>query len=194
MSDNAMIAVVGMVQAVMLAAIGALVAWIQWKTKGSVEAAGKMAGRHAQRAAGRTKRVAVEVKQVAVDAAKTADKVEEVKTTLHEDRIHDDKRMDLASSRAEEIANILVEGKKVTNDKLDALAVVADVTHGLVNSGYAKQLEMVAELSRWKATQTKDPVHVRAAEDAERALAEHLAKQNIVDAKITLQKPNGSSK
>ncbi len=193
MSDNAMIivATISMIQAVLLAGIGALVAWIQWKTKASVERAGSTAGRYAKRAAGKARQVAIKVQQVADDAIKTSSKVEEVKTALHDDRVREDGRMDRATARVEEVVgamteerrvsdaklDALTEGKRVTHDKLNALAIVADTTHGLVNSGYTKQLEMVAELSRWKATQTKDPLHIKEAEDAERLLAEHITKQ-----------------
>lgn len=53
--------------------------------------------------------------------------------------------------------------------------------HTLVNSATGVQLKLNSELSRWKADQTNDPDHDKAAEKAERLYLEHEESQAKVD-------------
>jgi hypothetical protein len=71
--------------------------------------------------------------------------------------------------------------KKVTAKKLGEMSAVADDTHKLVNSNMGEQLRLNADLSRWKANQTKLGEDERVALLAEKKLQEHEAKQRRVD-------------
>lgn len=53
--------------------------------------------------------------------------------------------------------------------------------HTLVNSATGVQLRLNAELSRWKAVQTNDPDHMKAADKAEQLYLEHEERQAKVD-------------
>lgn len=53
--------------------------------------------------------------------------------------------------------------------------------HTLVNSATGVQLKLNAELSRWKASQTNDPDHARAADKAEQLYLKHEQQQAKVD-------------
>ena len=77
-----------------------------------------------------------------------------------------------------EVAQIASDRADVVNDKLEAIVKTGDITHRLVNSQMETQLRMVAELSRSKANNTKDKADLRAAEIAEKALAEHIKGQS----------------
>lgn len=55
--------------------------------------------------------------------------------------------------------------------------------HVLLNSQSLAQHKLNAELSRWKAEQTGDEAHIKAAEAAELLYQEHKAKQDKVDAR-----------
>jgi len=87
----------------------------------------------------------------------------------------------LSNKKVSQVASDLEHSTTATDKKLDALAIVAEATHTLVNSNMAVQLKLTAELSRWKADQTNDPEHILAAEHAERLLKEHEHKQALVD-------------
>lgn len=86
-----------------------------------------------------------------------------------------------ALKTADEVKQTLVETNLVKNEKLDAIAATADKTHELVNSGALAQYKLGAELSRWKADQTKLPADVAAAEKAEDLYRVHASKQASVD-------------
>lgn len=81
------------------------------------------------------------------------------------------------------IAAILALGLAWIGYKVQTISKSADSIHTLVNSNMGVQLKLGAELSRWKATQTKNKQDVRAADEAERLWQEHEAKQAIVDSK-----------
>lgn len=96
--------------------------------------------------------------RVAVKAEEVADKVEQVQTVL---------QMTDAETRI----------------KLNSLVKVADDTHTLVNNNMAIQLRLNAELSKWKADQTKKVEDIEAATMAEKLYTEHEGKQRVVDAR-----------
>ena len=102
----------------------------------------------------RAGRVAAEAKEAAAVAAK---EVKDVRDTL-----------DVTTTKAEA--------------KMDNLGKVAKATHTLVNNQMAVQLRLSAVALRRVAGLTGDAADVKAAEMAEVAMAEHDAKQAVVDA------------
>ena len=89
---------------------------------------------------------------------------------------------DAAAIRAEQVKKTLEISTRLTVDKLANLTKVSKSTHSFVNSLMGEQLKQTAELSRWKANNTKLKVDIKAAENAERLLKEHMEAQKIVDA------------
>jgi hypothetical protein len=71
-----------------------------------------------------------------------------------------------------------------TGAKMDGLAKVADATHTLVNSNFGVQLKISALALHRVAELTGHPDDKAAAEIAEKAYQEHLAKQAVVDAAV----------
>lgn len=57
-----------------------------------------------------------------------------------------------------------------------------DATHELVNSGSLLNLKSIASLAHWKADQTMLPADIRAAEEADKMVLEHMEKQKKSDA------------
>lgn len=53
--------------------------------------------------------------------------------------------------------------------------------HTLVNSATGVQLKLNSELSRWKADQTNNPDHAKAADKAEKLYLEHEESQAKLD-------------
>lgn len=62
-------------------------------------------------------------------------------------------------------------------------AAVNRSTHELVNSGNLTQLQAIAGLAHWKAEQTRNESDIMAAIEADKRVAEHIAKQKAADAK-----------
>jgi hypothetical protein len=50
--------------------------------------------------------------------------------------------------------------------------------HDLVNSAMGRQLRINAELARWKANTTKEPIDITAADEAEKLYRQHEEKAN----------------
>jgi len=96
-------------------------------------------------------------------AVATASKVEEVKVA------------------AKQVATTLETTVAKQDEKLTSIAKTGRDTHTLVNSNMGVQLRLNAELSRWKANETKLQIDKDAADLAEKLLDEHLAKQATVD-------------
>lgn len=71
--------------------------------------------------------------------------------------------------------------------KTDVAAVKtqADAVHTLVNSAMATQLRLTAQALRRVADLTKDDKDNGVADEAERLLASHMAKQNALDATLS---------
>ncbi len=69
----------------------------------------------------------------------------------------------------------------VAASKLEKNTEVTEATHVLVNNNFAVQLQAISVLSHRLAVLTRDPLDVEAADTADRLLAEHLAKQSVVD-------------
>jgi hypothetical protein len=86
-----------------------------------------------------------------------------------------------AAVEVRQVKRTLDQTTAVQSRQLGDLADVAAATHVLVNNNMAVQLKLNAELSRWKAEQTRDPADARAAEAAERLYREHEVKQAAVD-------------
>lgn len=85
-------------------------------------------------------------------------------------------------------AAVLVKEVAVRQEASASVALetreVAKSTHVMVNNNMLIQLELTAELSRWKANHEPSPENTAAAERAAGLLAEHRAKQSVSDANI----------
>ena len=75
----------------------------------------------------------------------------------------------------------VVGGAKARDVKLDALSVVTSDVHKLVNSNMGAQLKISAIFARRISDLTSKPQDATIAAEAERLLADHIAKQAIVD-------------
>lgn len=75
----------------------------------------------------------------------------------------------------------------IINRNISKLTTVAKDTHTLVNSNMEKQLQINAIVTRRLAVITKDPEDIKAADDADSLLREHVKKQTIVDSKDNIQ-------
>lgn len=122
------------------------------------EEADKLAA--AQRKADEAKQAAIAaaVKQVAVEASKATEKVEQVAVKLD-------------------------ETKTETNQKLDSIAEVADKVHILTNNNMQIQLELNKLVSDRLAVADPTQENLDGAAKADRDLKDHIAKQKKVDAK-----------
>lgn len=89
----------------------------------------------------------------------------------------------VAKTLAESTQNTTAQ-LETTKAQLTNLTVVASDTHKLVNSAMGRQLFLGAELARWKANQTKNPLDEKAAVAAENELMEHMNKQKLVDNRL----------
>jgi hypothetical protein len=87
----------------------------------------------------------------------------------------------LSGRRQEAITTELKMKTESNSEKLNAVTETNEKIHTLVNSNMGVQLEISAVFARRIAIMTKDPEDLRAADLAERYLAEHQAKQSIVD-------------
>lgn len=74
-----------------------------------------------------------------------------------------------------------VDSKKLLNTVIE----VGEKTYHLANSGRSSLLKIIADLSRWKAQQTKDVAYLAEADAAEKAYLEHEA--NIQKAKESVR-------
>jgi len=86
-----------------------------------------------------------------------------------------------AAGKVEEVKVTLKETTAAADKKLDAIAVVGEKTHTLVNSNMEVQLKLNKVLSQRLAELTKDPADIAVAAQADRLLAEHQSKQAAVD-------------
>jgi len=91
------------------------------------------------------------------------------------------KKLEEAAEKVKEVKSDLKISSDKQDEKMIVLSKVADATHILVNNNMAIQLKLNAELSRWKANETKNEADIQAADRAEQSLKEHEMKQNIVD-------------
>ena len=91
------------------------------------------------------------------------------------------KKLEEAAEKVKEVKSDLKISSDKQDEKMIVLSKVADATHILVNNNMAIQLKLNAELSRWKANETKNKADIQAADRAEQSLKEHEMKQNIVD-------------
>jgi hypothetical protein len=98
-----------------------------------------------------------------------------------------------AETKTEEVKTTLKATNAEVGDKLDGIAKVGEATHVLVNNNMAIQLRLNAVLARRLADAPgATPADRAAADAADRLLAEHLAKQDRVDATaLTNARPLG---
>jgi mannitol-specific phosphotransferase system IIBC component len=88
-----------------------------------------------------------------------------------------------AAKKVETVAAKLEVTTANTENKLNAIAVVADATHMLGNSNMGMALKLNALNARKLAEITKDPIDLKAADAADEKLAQHTASQEKVDNK-----------
>lgn len=86
-----------------------------------------------------------------------------------------------AAGKAEEVKTTLEATTTKQAETLEGMAKVGEATHVLVNNNMAIQLKLNAVLARRLAETTKAASDLAAAVTAERLLAEHEAKQTVVD-------------
>ncbi len=87
----------------------------------------------------------------------------------------------IATAKTDEVAAKLQDSTTATTAKIEENTAITKVIHSLVNNAMTVALSSVAELQRWKATQTKTMQDADLADKAERALAEHKAKQGAME-------------
>jgi hypothetical protein len=74
-----------------------------------------------------------------------------------------------------------IGGLYVITNQVSEVKSIAVGTHQLVNSGSLVQLRVIAVLSREKADRTMNIEDMRIADEAEKAVMEHVAKQKLAD-------------
>ena len=89
----------------------------------------------------------------------------------------------VANANAKKVKTTLAETTAETTKQIAHLTVVGEATHTLVNSNMGAQLRISAVALRSLADITKKPRDVAIADEAERLLADHMAKQAVVDEK-----------
>ncbi len=112
--------------------------------------------------------------EAAEAARKAAVEAKEVKNTVA--KVATD-----AATNADQVRRQLRETTAEQSKALEGIAAVGEKTHMLVNSAMGAQLKLGAETARALADLQPTPEHIAAADLAERTLAEHRAKQSIVD-------------
>jgi hypothetical protein len=143
-------------QAIIAGIVTMVLGYFQMRTKNSIEAASNQQAKIASIQKAET----VQVKESLANATKAAAvQVSEVKKTLD-------------------------DNTQATAAKLEGLHDVAVATHTLVNSNMGNQLKISALALRRIADMTKHQDDEMAAALAEGLLAEHMARQAIVDQKI----------
>lgn len=93
--------------------------------------------------------------------------------------------LNTAEQTREQVADVktaLVEKDEKQGVQLDGISKMGERNHVLLNNNMSIQLKSNAELSRWKANQTKDPRDIKAADEAEQLYHEHQGKQMKLDA------------
>jgi hypothetical protein len=170
-----------------------LLAWMQYKTKVAVLQMGDKAAEAAEKAAeileANTQATADKLKGMATSAAQAAD---DVKTTLRQTTAASNEKLKNVAGMAEEVRTTLKSSTQSSNDKLDDVAatltgkldtigLVADATHTLVNGNMSVQMKLASVALRRIADLTNEPDDEKAAELAEKAYAEHQAKQNLIN-------------
>lgn len=81
-----------------------------------------------------------------------------------------------------EVKTALAETDKKTDGALHDIKRTGDAVHILVNNSMSLALEAIAKLTREKADASRSKVDKLAADEADKKLQEHLAKQARVDA------------
>jgi len=92
------------------------------------------------------------------------------------------------ATKVEAVRTDLKEQGIADNRKMDEIAKVGVDTHTLVNSNMGIQLRLAASFARRVADLTKNVLDISAAEIAEAAYKEHVAKQAIVDSGVNQPK------
>lgn len=135
--------------------------------------------RAAKAAAEKVQEVKVAAQEVKVTAEVTAEKVSEVKDTLKKNTQVSDAKLDHIAEDVALTKAVAAEGVRVGKEA----AEVGHAIHTLTNSAMGVQLREGADYKRRWAEHTKNPIDIACAEEAERLLKEHIAKQASVDSR-----------
>ena len=71
-----------------------------------------------------------------------------------------------------------------TSKRLDKIAIVADATHKLVNSGFGVVLKKNLDLAEWKAAQTMMPDDIADAVLSRKDYEDHVKNQKLADDQV----------
>jgi hypothetical protein len=109
--------------------------------------------------------------KAAVQATKVATAVAEVKTAT-----------EVAAKKVEQVAQTRAVDVAEAKEQTNKILVLSDKTHTLVNSQHGIALATVYEQALRIAALTNDPADIQKADEAKKKLADHQAKQSVVDA------------
>ena len=116
--------------------------------------------------------VSIKMAQITRQGTIAAEKVETVRQVAA-----------LTSKKVETVATLLEQSNTITSGKLEAMAIVGQKTHALVNSAMGVQLRLNMVMSRRIADMPNaTEADIKAALMAEAAFADHERKQKEADA------------
>jgi signal transduction histidine kinase len=92
-------------------------------------------------------------------------------------------KVEEAKSAANEVAKVAANAVAQAAEQSSKILVLADKTHTLVNSQYGIALALILEKAIRIANMSNLPEDIRDVEKARQKLAEHEAKQHVVDSK-----------
>ncbi len=141
----------------------------------------------ADEAAVSTAIVADKAQAVAVKVAEASAKADLVASVLAKNSAATAERLAEASVARQKVADDLSKHTDATSEKLNKLAVVAELTHGLVNNAMTVQMQVAAVALRKVADMTKHPDDQTAADLQDKALNEHLSRQKPADPEPKVQ-------
>lgn len=92
-------------------------------------------------------------------------------------------KVDEAKSAANEVARVAAAAVLQASEQSSKILVLADKTHTLVNSQYGIALALILEKAIRIANMSKLPEDIADVDKARQKLAEHEAKQHVVDSR-----------
>lgn len=88
-------------------------------------------------------------------------------------------KADMVADKADAVAVRVADVKTALDENSHAIDAKLDIVHKKVNSAMSTQLRVVAELSRWKAIQTGDPIDQDAAVQADQSYRASLVGDGV---------------
>jgi len=89
----------------------------------------------------------------------------------------------LAAQKVQKVADVAVDVANRADHKSETILVLAEKTHTLVNSQYGIALALILEKAQRIAALSQDPSDIEEVQKAKAKLAEHEAKQHVVDSR-----------